>query len=85
MKVVQQKTRGQDIPAGEVALKLGEITDAERMIVVGADWEFGVNRVVVLAIEGVVDQIFPFSIGPEKVKRGRNWSKRSRAFPVRRE
>ena len=60
VKIVDQKAGGQDIAAGEIALKLGEIADAERMIVVGADWELGEDRVVVLAVEGVVEPDFSF-------------------------
>src|SRR5580692_3583314 len=63
VNVVDQETAGEDVAAGEVGLKFGEVAEAQDVVVVGADWEFGVNDVVVFAVEGVVEPDFSFHDG----------------------
>ncbi len=55
MQMVQEKAGGENVAAGEVGLEFGEIADADRVIVVSADGECGVNGVVVIAFEGVIE------------------------------
>ena len=55
VKMVHEKTGGEDVAAGEVGLQFGEIAEAQGVIVVGADGQCGVDDVVVFAVEGVVE------------------------------
>ena len=60
MKIVHEKTGGEDVAAGEVGLNFGEIAEAQDVVVVGADGKFGVDDVVVFAVEGVVEPDLSF-------------------------
>ena len=55
VKVVGQKAAGENVAAGDVGLKLGEIAEAPDVIVVGIDGQCNVDEIVVLAVEGVVE------------------------------
>ena len=44
VKMVHQETGGEDVAAGEVGLQLGEIAEAQHVIVVGADGQRGVDE-----------------------------------------
>ena len=66
--MVHKKTGGEDVAAGEVGLKLSEIADAEDVVVIGADGEFGVDGVVVFAVEGVVEPDFSLLDGAGESK-----------------
>ncbi len=55
VQMIHQETGGEDVAAGEVGLNFGEVADAEGVVIVGADGEFGVDGVVVFAVEGVVE------------------------------
>lgn len=63
VEFVDQETAGENIAAGEIGLELGEIADAEDMVVVGTDREFGVDVVFVLDVEGVVKPDLSFHDG----------------------
>ena len=60
MQVIDEETGGEDVAAGDIGLNLGEIAEAQDVIVVGVDGKCGVDEVVVLAVEGVVEPHFSF-------------------------
>ena len=72
MQVIDQKTGGDDVTAGEVGLELGEIADAENVVVVVADRKLGVDSVVIFAVEGVVE---PDSMLDDRAGEGKEWEK----------
>src|SRR5580704_7905693 len=47
VNVVDEETAGENVAAGEVGLKFGEVAEAQDMVVVGADREADVDDVVV--------------------------------------
>ncbi|SPE28489.1 hypothetical protein SBA2_40052 [Acidobacteriia bacterium SbA2] len=55
VQVVHEKTGGEDVAGGEVGLNFGEVAEAEGVVVVLAGGEFGVDGVVIFAVEGVVE------------------------------
>src|SRR5438477_4470831 len=63
VKVVRQKTGGENIAAGDIGLNFGEISKAPDVVVIGVDGKRGVDEVVVFAVEGVVEPCFPFFDG----------------------
>ena len=60
VKVIHQKTGGEDVAAGEIGLDFGEITEAQSVIVVGVNRQGGVDDVVVFAVESVIEPHFSF-------------------------
>src|SRR5271169_4217691 len=53
--MVHEKAGGEDVTAGGVRLDFGEIAETQDVVVVGVDGQFGVDDVVVLTVEGVVE------------------------------
>ncbi len=55
VEMIHQETRGEDVAIGEIGLELGEISEAKGVIVVLSDGQRGIDGVVVLAVEGVIE------------------------------
>jgi len=66
VKIVDQETGGENVAAGEVGLNFGEIAEAQSVIVVGVDWQFCEDDVVVFTVEGVIEPRLSFFDGAGK-------------------
>src|SRR6266496_6102001 len=60
VKMVQQKAGGEDVAAGEIGLDLGEIVETEDLVVVGLGGQGGVDKIVIFAVERIVEPRFAF-------------------------
>jgi len=63
VQVVHQKTGSEDVAAGEIGLNFGEVAETQDVVVVGVDGQFGIDVVVVFAVEGVVEPHLSFLDG----------------------
>lgn len=63
VKMIHEEAGGENVTVGKIRLKLGEIADTKGVIIVLIDGQFGVDGVVVFAVEGVVEPDFSFFDG----------------------
>lgn len=55
VEMIYQNAGSNDVAAGDIRLKFDQVADPEEVSIVGVGGKFGVDRVVVLAVESVVE------------------------------
>src|SRR5436305_9242525 len=66
VEVIDEEAGGENVAVGEIGLELGEIAEAKDVVVVGSAGQFGIDLVVVFAVEGIVEPDFPLCDGAGK-------------------